>query len=179
MARFMPEPKITLHSREETLHALANTEWMNDSKSRWNTKSIWLCQQLDEFEKTVGFPYNESVQSWIEVKERIGPFRTSGSPLSTLIYNAQRYRNSDQLRKQGWQPPTAEILNEAISGNRKVEVLLDSIFGSSIKVCKIVLVNGMYYAIPPRARTKGYVLYDKAVRFPKSDVAGHPGGSLF
>lgn len=179
MARLMPEPTITFFSKQETIQALFNPEWKNRIETSLNVKSIWLCQQMDEYEKTVGFPYNASFQSWIEKKENIGSIATGGSPLSTLIYYAQLYRESDRLREEGWVPPRAELLNEAIAQNKKIEVLLESVFGDRIQLCRIVLVNGTYYAIPPKKRTRGYVLYGNPIRFPKDNAARETTRPLF
>lgn len=167
MSRILPPPEILFQTKEETLAAIQNPTWMGWI-SRFKTKSVWLCQELNEYERTIGFPYNAEFQKWIEKKEGIGPFNENASPLSTLIYNAQQYRKSDRLVSEGWQSPTREIIEEAMRSNRMVEVLVDGFLSSSAKLCKIIRgANNTHYAIPKGKRTRGYMLNDQPVRLQK------------
>ncbi|MFY9269006.1 MAG: hypothetical protein WAO55_04570 [Candidatus Manganitrophaceae bacterium] len=167
MSHILPVPRITFRTKEETIAAIQKPDWMASGDS-FQAKSVWLCEELNDYEKTIGFPYNSTFQRWIEKKEGIGPFNENSSPLSCLIYNAQRYRESDRLIAEGWFAPTAETIEKAIQSNQMVEVWIEGFLASSAHLCKIRKgSNNMHYAIPKGRRTRGYVLHNQPIRFPK------------
>lgn len=167
MSYILPAPKILLQTREETIAAIEKPNWMK-TRDSFQIKSGWLCQELNEYEKTIGFPYNATFQKWIETKEGIGPFNENSSPLSILIYNAQRYRESDRLTAEGWVPPTPEVVLKAIQEKQMVEVWVEGFLASSAKLCKVIEgPNRRYYAIPKGKRSRGYLLHNQPIRFPK------------
>lgn len=90
--KWMKTPVLVL-DKPQTL-ALLETGWtpnLLDGMNRWHVKSQWLCDELNEQEKS-GYVYNAQALHQIEKQEGIGPFDENGSVLSILIYNAQGYR---------------------------------------------------------------------------------------
>ena len=133
---------------EGVREALSNTSW-KDKKHPfcYKVKSDWLIALVDEIirGKGKGFAYNVDVR--ILAEERLGGFpkRTQaeysqeGTPLSTLIYNAQCFRRSDDLLTQGYVPVSQEMVDQAFAAGGKIQTP-----GQLYNVRK---VNGKCYAI--------------------------------
>lgn len=151
----MPPPSQLLPNRDDILQALQHPGWMaNKQPDPWLIKSQWLCDLLNDYEAHVGYPYNASFQRWLEQREGWSPSPENGSPLSRLIYNAQRFRRSDSLRMQGWEAGTPALLAQAYNTQACVEVLQDSAIGGQTVVrCRVREIGGRLYAVPPRRRT--------------------------
>ena len=124
----MPEPSLYLETIDDLRQALVDLSWDGKSyPSKWKVKSQWLIDLIEEL-STDDFAYNSDVLR--EAEKRLGgyPDRTpagysqEGSPLSTLIYNAQRYRRSDKLKALGYQPMTQELIEEAFQRGRKIDM---------------------------------------------------------
>jgi hypothetical protein len=166
MSDFMPEPSWLLPDKDTTILAIREPQWMTwDFPRGWLVKSAWLCDELNHYEATIGYPYNARVQHWIEKKEGWEPFEENGSPLSRLIYNAQRFRKSDRLRTDGWVPGSQAVLADAHAIASRIQVLCDSVIGgSSITECWVKLIGDRYYAMPPNHRTRGLEVSGQPIR---------------
>ncbi len=166
MSHFEPEPSLLLPDKQTTLDALNNPEWMEwKYPLGWHVKSQWLCDQLNHYETTIGYPYNSAVQRWIEKNESIGPFDENGSPLSRLIYIAQKYLHSDRLRADGWVSGSPAILTEALQLKKPIEILKDSIFGGE-HITKLTVreVKGELYPFAPKKRKYAVSIGGEPVR---------------
>lgn len=146
MSKFMPEPSRFLATAGETLEAIRNPEWMKAPHPfRWHVKSQWLCGLIDEYAATGKYPYNADVQRLAEDRLGIGPLPESGSPLSTLVYNAQNYRRSDMLIAAGFTSLTQDMIEDAFKLGLKIETRS----GVQLTVREI---DGKRYAFKPRKR---------------------------
>lgn len=100
MPEFMPEPCLTLETKEDVIAALADTSWKDQPYPyEYRVKSVWLIGLIEEIIATTGryFAYNSEVKRLAE--QRLGYpaqndayYSKENNPLSTLIYNAQCYR---------------------------------------------------------------------------------------
>ena len=127
MSEFMPEPTQILETMEDVRKYIANPR-----KNDFKIKSLWLIEVIGEIANTGKFPYNADVLLLAE--EKLGlPKKTyaeaskEGTPLSMLVYNAQRFRRSDKLKADGYVPCTQEFLERVGKGGRIV-VHNDEIF---------------------------------------------------
>jgi hypothetical protein len=156
MSAFMPKPSLLLPDKHSTLEALTHPTWLDlPYPGSWHVKSLWICNELNTYETTIGFPYNSIFQRWIEQREHLAALDINGSPLSLLIYNAQRFRESDRLQEAGWQPGTQRLLEQAYAQSLAIETLYDTLLGSSIPGRLIVIrINGTLYACQPRSRRR-------------------------
>ena len=156
MSELLAEPKRTLN-REETLAVLQDPETFMHDKDHWEVKSTWLCDRLNEYEKT-GYVYNAEAMRKIEAEERLPRFNDNNSALSLLIYNAQRYRRSDRLRQEGWSYLNPDMVKTAIAQKRKIEILGENVLYQTIKkLCRPVQNGDVYAVLLPQARTKGFL----------------------
>jgi hypothetical protein len=143
MSDFKPEPVLHLVTMEDTRRALIEPSWYADRDSRWNVKSDWIISLIDEIEQAGSYPYNADVQRLAESRLGVDPSPDSGNPLSTLVYNAQCYRRSDQYRAQGFAPLTQAMIDAAGAG-ANIETQ-----GGTYNVRE---VNGQLHLMKPRAR---------------------------
>ena len=156
---FMPEPSILLPDKAATVHALAHPEdWIEKQYPfGWMVKSVWLCAQMNEYERTVGYAYNVAVMRWIEQREGWEPADENGSPLARLIYSNQGFRRSDKLIAQGYAPLSEAMIDEAVETKHKIEVLGENILGGSVKtVCRPISQDGKRFVLLPKKRNKGF-----------------------
>ena len=164
---FMPEPSLLLPDKAATVHAMAHPEeWMKKPYPfGWMVKSVWLCEQMNEYERTVGYVYNVAVMRWIEQREGWEPSDENGSPLSQLIYNNQGFRWTDKLIADGWQEGHETMLVQAFRERKKIEVMSDNLMGGKVStVCSVVQLGDRYYARPPRKRKYHILIDGKPVR---------------
>jgi len=132
---------------------------------KWRIKSLWLCELLNQREKTHGFQYNAEFLRWFEKEYGVGPFAENGSTLSILIYNAQGYRRHDRLVAEGWQPGSEALLQEAFEQNRMLEIRKSSLFGGvGITPLKIKKVGDKLYAMAPKKRKYAVNIVGEPVR---------------
>ena len=179
MSAFMPDPSLLLPDKPSTLAALTHPTWLDlPYPGSWHVKSLWLCQILNTYEATIGFPYNSIFQRWIEQREHLPPLDINGSPLSLLIYNAQRFRESDRLQEAGWQPGTQRLLEQAYAQSLGIEMLYDTPLGSSSPGRLIVKrINGTFYACHPRSRRRVIEIIGRPCRLlttPPNTPQEHP-----
>lgn len=146
----MGEPPFVLETEQDVLDAIEHPElWDSD---KWNTKSIWLCNLVSRMkaeEKNRDFVYNADV--WHEARKLLGlPFMVEqqNTPLSWMIYSAQRYVRSDKLKADGYELFTPELLERAHQQGHKV--LCNG------KKCTPKKVGDKWYAFPPRARSRAF-----------------------
>ena len=120
MSYFMPEPSLTLPDAESLLDAIRNPDWMKlPHPGKWNVRSDWLVSLLNEMQPSPGGTvYNSEAQSEAEMRLGIESRPDNGDPLATLIYNAQKFRRSDQLIADGYEPLTAEMIERAGVGGK-------------------------------------------------------------
>ena len=117
--------------------------------------SPWIAALLLEYERTVGFPYNAAFQRWLEKREGWPASDESGSPLSTLIYNAQRHNEDTAPARAGYLPLTPEMLAQA----RRARLPL-LIWGGMLGdiECRPGAADGGPVAFIGRSRTRYYAL---------------------
>lgn len=152
MSSFMPPPSLTLTTQADLEAHLANSaRWMHagNREDKWNVKSLWLIAIIDEIVAAGQYPYNAEVRRIAE--QRLGYPKVSkaelareGTPLSTMIYNAQQYQESDFLTAQGFRPLTQELIDEIGEGGK--------LTGSGGKELRIRFVSGKLYAMEPGKR---------------------------
>ena len=93
------QPAVLKLNREETLALLKSGHWpTGDNLDKWRIQSTWLCDRLNEYEKT-GYVYNAQAQRKIEQEEGLEPSPENGSMLSLLIYSAQKYRREEAIEE--------------------------------------------------------------------------------
>ena len=153
---FQPEPVLLLATKEQTLVALTDTAWTKaEYPGPYRVKSQWLCDELDAREKATGFQYNAEFQRYIEAQCGLAPSPESGSPLSLLIYNAQAYRRSDRLRREGYAPLTQDMADAAMNRKAKIQVYGSSLLGMpATGLFNPRRIQGRVYLMPPRSRTR-------------------------
>lgn len=155
MSQFEPAPSLLLANKAATIHALTvDTSWTKQPfPFAYRVKSQWLCDELDHYEAIIGFPYNAAVQRWIEEREGLEMQPEAASPLSLLIYNAQKYRRSDRLRKDGWSPLTQAMIDEAHRRGCGIEIQGENMLGgTATDVLTVRTVGGKNYAFRPKKR---------------------------
>jgi len=147
MSYFMPEPKIILNNSDDLLNALNNSEWSKDHDFKWNIKSIFIIECIQEIIDSGKFAYNSDVNRL--VCEKLGLSTAdcdlSGTPLSLLVYNAQNYRHSDILKSNGFSPLTQELVEKAYAQKRKIEL-------QNMVVYNVRKIGDNIYVMKPRAR---------------------------
>ena len=161
MAEFMPEPSLTLATREDVIAALADeTLWTRPYPFSWRIKSDWIIGLIDEIVATGRYPYNATVKTL--ACQRLGypamsdaEYAKEGDNLSRLVYNAQGFRRSDQFIAAGYTPFTPAMLDEAYTIGAKVEVAGETLLGgSAATVLTPKDIDGKLYAMLPRKRTR-------------------------
>jgi hypothetical protein len=172
MSQFEPEPSLLLADKSATLHAITvDTSWKSQPfPFPYRVKSQWLCDELDNYEATIGFPYNAAVQRWIEKREGLEQQADSGSPLSLLIYNAQKYRRSDRLRQEGFAPLTQAMIDEAHRRGVGIEIQGENMLGgTATDVLTVRTVDSKNYAFRPKKRKFAISPNGIAARFANAD----------
>lgn len=128
----MKKPTLVLHTKEDTLYALAHTsDWLTTpsgagNPDSWTVKSVWLIELIDRIIAETGkdIAYNAEIKA-LAHKELYGVELTheqaakeGGDALSRLIYNAQNYRRSDMLEAAGFVPCTQALIEQAGVGGQ-------------------------------------------------------------
>lgn len=147
---FKADPVLVLQGIEGVRAALAEPDpWFKLVGDRYRVKSDWLIDLIDEIAAT-RYPYNAVIRAL--ARERLGLPALSeaenareGTPLSALVYNAQNYRHSDQLRAQGYEPLTQELAERAYAEGKVV-------IGQNETVLSPREVSGKVYLFKPRKR---------------------------
>lgn len=171
MSDFKGEPVLILESMDDLREALAKPDWYSaKGMYKYHVKSLWLVKLIDGMIAELGgsrdFVYNADVR--IEAEDRLGgyPKRTQaeycqeGTPLSTLIYNAQCYHRSDALYAAGYVPFTDGLIEEAGEGGKIVTM--------SGTILTVKRIDGKLYAMKPRVRKYAVQPMGQAVRMLKA-----------
>ena len=157
--------QIILTTREETLDWIAAHDETFDCYST-PVKSIWLCDELDRFEKD-GYVYNRQAQERICAENNIAfefskrrvegkHTRTEGGLLGSLIYDAQKYRRVRQLLKAGWTRANQDSLSAFVG--KKIRALANGELSGEI-VANVKRFNEKIVLCPLRSRNKAYADY--------------------
>ena len=119
----------------------------------WRIKSCWLIALIDQYAATGQYPYNSAVQRVAEKRLGIAQQSDSGSALSQLVYNAQRFQRSDQLQAAGYQPLTQTMIAEAFAKAAHIELFGESLIGNPGPVrLNVRNIDGTLYAMRPHKR---------------------------
>lgn len=154
MSQFKQEPVFVLHTMQDVLNAINTPNWREKQKTNiFNIKSLWLVQLIKEIQ-TTQFPYNHTVKQIAEQKLGFPTqpeihYHTEGDTLSALIYNAQKYIRSDQLKADGYTEFTQTFID---SLQQNTEIITES-----KTIYKIKLLDGKLRALKPNKR-KNYTL---------------------
>ncbi len=155
---FMAEPVKTLETMEDV------RAWINgpvielDWHEKYRVRSNWLVSIIDEVTASGEFPYNSAIKRIAE--ERLGfpkkpdeYYANEGSPLSLLIYNAQRFRGSDNLRESGFEPLTQDLIDRALREEKSIEISGHNMIGGAVtQKFKVRTIQGKNYLMEPRKR---------------------------
>lgn len=138
--------------KEQTLALLDNPGDFLKSDTRWAVKSEYLCEFMNELERTSGFVYNTSAMRAFEKAHDLPQYDDNGSVLSLLVYNAQGYRRGDLLVDEGW-IPGEELLETAYREGKKLIARGESIIGGQVEEhFNVRMIEGKLYAMRPRKR---------------------------
>lgn len=150
---FMPAPSITLPDESALRAALEDTSWMNlTHPGSWLVRSQYLIDLIYEISRRQ-FPYNSDVQREAEKRLGIPQQDDNGSPLSRLVYNAQGFRRSDELRAEGFEPLTADLLRRAFDAKSQIELQGENALGLTVRnLLNVREIRGNLYAMKPRAK---------------------------
>jgi hypothetical protein len=167
MSDFMPQPKVTLKDANELLSFLENptVDFSDDYRSsdKWEVKSNFLCNCIREIESNEKYPYNSDV--WTLAREKLGlekieyyfwdaenkTYYHPGDILDTLVYNAQKYKHSDDLVAAGYASLSQEMANEAFQKNAKIETPNGKIFN-------VKKINDKVYVMPKYSKNQALCL---------------------
>ena len=152
MSNFRREPDLILPDAASLIAFLAAPEPAKRS-DRWHIKAIYLCELARTIIAEGEYPYNALIKERA-VKElgldaaKYTPYNQEGDDLSQLIYNAQRYRHSDDLIAAGFAPLDEAMIRKAYNTGKKVLV------GNT--VCTPKQIGDAWWAMLPRSRTRGH-----------------------
>lgn len=157
MSTFKEAPVLTLATIED-VRAVVDQPRNNlcgfSGSDIYRIKSTWLIGIIDEIEASGRYPYNIDVRILAEQRLGLPPktdaeYATEGTGISTLIYNAQCYRRSDNLRAAGYEPFTPEVVQRAFETKKRIETL-------GGKLLKVREIAGKLYAMEPRKRNRHF-----------------------
>ena len=151
MPDFMPTPKIHLKTKEDLINFLKNPDDLGFDK--WNVKSDYIIDCIYEVEKSGKYPYNDLVEE-LARKE----IKVDSNLFSTLVYNAQKYKRSDELTAAGYVPLWPVTLEKAYELGYRLQT-------ESGKVCRVKRIGDNFYAIPSRCRNKCLIVDGQPVKF--------------
>lgn len=155
MSEFEPDPLMVLTTQEETLKAILDPEWMEDSDIdglKWNTKSVWLCDLIEEMSQ-IKYPYNTLVMREAEKRLGIPQQEDNASALSLLVYKAQGYRRHDNLVRDGYTPLTQEMVEQAHALGKWIEIKGSNMLGGDAYAKrKPRVVGDTLYLMEPKKR---------------------------
>jgi len=169
MPDFMPEPLKILPDKQALLDALQDDTWWKPglTMDKFNVRPEWLCELIVRMkqEKNRSFVYNSEVMAQARIELDLPPVKheEGTSPLSTLVYNAQTYVYSDQLRAQGFVPLTQEVIDEAHRKRYKIEV-------NGIASRTKALEDGRIVVYKPRTRARYHSVDGRPVKLLKDEV---------
>ena len=145
-----PAPKTILPDLPSLLAYLQNP---GPDRDKFAVKSLTLCALIETIFSETGerFAYNSTINARAQ-KEFGLPYEDphgSGTPLSTLVYNAQGYVRADHATQLGFEPFTQDLIDRA--GREKAKI---GFFDGT--VANVRQVHGKFRATKPRARKYAY-----------------------
>ena len=143
MSEILNPPVMTLDGPDAIRAAVKSAPWQN--RDRFQIKSPWMIALIEEIEATGQYPYNAVVQREAEKRLGIAEQPDNGSTLSVLVYNAQRYRRSDELEAGGYVKVTDAMVKEAHAKGLKIETPGGTLY-------TVREVEGKLYTFKPRHR---------------------------
>lgn len=120
---------------------------------------------------TLGFPYNDDIARWLMACMDIP--ETDHDMLATLnteVYNGQQERSQrrtnaeiKKLEEQGYSKDLSSVFDRAVEGGKRIEIFLrkDTILGALAQPTiyrPVKMADGRRAVMPPKSRTKGYLL---------------------
>ncbi len=157
---FEREPVRVLESMEDVRAHLTDRKGHCCGLSgldQYRIKSVWLVSLIDEIVAAGKYPYNADIKKLAE--QRLGlparpdaEYSVENDSLSTLIYNAQKFRRSDALRAEGYTPFTRDVLTTAFSEGKSIEVFSEGLMGSSVRRLNVKKIGEDLYAMVPKKR---------------------------
>ncbi len=150
---FTPAPSITLPDESALRAALVDTSWMDlPYPNSWLVRSQYLIDLISEISQRE-YPYNAVVQREAEKRLGIARQNDNNSPLSRLVYSAQGFRRNDELRAEGFEPLTAELLRRAFDAKAQIELQGENALGGTVRnLLNVREIQGNLYAMKPRAK---------------------------
>lgn len=148
------KPSLILETLEETLDFITNPRKL-DGMAMWQVCCIPLMDLMDELEKT-GYVYNVRAQRAFEAAHGLPETAESGTELSRLVYNGQKYRDARKLERDGWEPLTRDLLSQSIAEKKQVHVHGETLLGGKVVEPLKVRVwskDGQIHAFRGRERT--------------------------
>jgi hypothetical protein len=169
MSTFKPSPVLVLETQEQVREAIAtqqrDTLFGFRGMDIYRIKSLWLIDLIRDIISANGrdFAYNADVKKLAEQRLGFPPkpeaeYSREGDVLSLLIYNAQCYRQSDELYAAGYVPFTEAMLAEAHQAQKAIVTL-------GGKTLKPRVLNGKLYAMEPRKRRYAVAAMGQPARF--------------
>jgi hypothetical protein len=162
MTQFIAEPIRTLSTKEELLDFLSvPTRWDNEegpmyARESWGTKSVFLISIIDGIVATGKFPYNSDVRKEAERQLGIPEQDENNSILSRLVYMAQRYRDHDNLVRDGYSRLTQEMIEQAYREDKRIQLIGENIVGGvATSIYNPREIGGKVYLMKPKTRKYG------------------------
>ncbi len=116
------------------------------------TASDVVVEEIDRIAAGGAFPYNSAVQRAVEARLNLERQNDNGSNLSRVVYTSQDYRDYQRLVKEGFQPFTPELLQQAWASGCQIELCGESIVGTALRRLNVREIDGKLYAMQPRKR---------------------------
>lgn len=172
MSYFMPAPKLNLETAQELLDFLQSGEYPDGftSLDKYKIRSTYIIEAIKDVMKRENrnMAYNREVTAL--VRERLGletlPKEISAdeeSMLATLVYNAQKYRRSEEYVDEGYEPFTKDLMEKAFALGKKIDVRSESfitIIVNGVKQAEkkslltVRMIEGQLYSFRPRKRNQ-------------------------
>lgn len=150
--RLLDTPKVLLHGMDELKQFLVdNPKESLTHDIIWEIESDFLEECIQEVIDLGKYPYNATVYELARAKMGLDyiPYYGEGESdlLSTLAYNAHRYRRSNNLKAAGFVTLTQNMLDSAFELHKNIEL-------EGGKTYKVVKINNQVYAKVPHKHMK-------------------------
>ena len=148
-------PVIFLKGKEELLDFLNNNSnpdiWEQKKEIHFKIESDFIIDCIDEVKNNNQYPYNAIVYDLVNKKLNLGyddgRSDTLNQCLNTLVYNAQCYKRSNELKQVGFQFLTQKMIDQAYNENKRIET-------NTGLICKVQEIDGENYAKVPKKHMK-------------------------
>ena len=149
------DPVIFLKGKQELLDFLNNNsnQSMFDEilTDKFKIESDFIIECINEVKNNNQYPYNATIYDLVNEKLNLGYedgySDNANSKLKTLVYNAQNYKRSNELKQAGFLFLTQEMIDQAYTENKKIET-------NKGLVCKVEKIDGKNYAKIPKKHMK-------------------------